>query len=483
MKPEETMNAKSLREAIDSVMEQDCPELPVLQDAEADESDEDGSVEFFLSDDKMNLSASFFPPRGNGQALNKAEVLVRLLKEEIEPDLIDEEAIDKALWSCREDASTVRDVIVARGVPPTSGEKEHVELLLNPKQYIRAVNMFRLQLQKEKINHKNITYLCILEKDTPVAVRYESKSGTKGKNVKGEAIPCEERQFESIKIGENLRVDESGDVYTDKQGEFIFENGTISVNEVLSLKEGVNYRTGNIHFPGAVEIYGEVKDGFILQVGKDLHIYETLSATDVLCGGNLIIHGGGIIGRKEHKVIVEKEAQTNFVERVYLEAKEGIKIKSEAYLSNLYTKGKIIFSPGGKLIGGETYTQNGLEVGDIGNAGYLKTEIYSGIDYKLMKMLIQIKSFRDSLINSGKDQKGIENSGNFDEQILKCNLSMEYLLNHLDNNESSEIQVSGTAYPGSVIHICNARYDVRKELKAGTFKLNKKSGMIEFIPH
>ncbi|MBB6479532.1 uncharacterized protein (DUF342 family) [Spirochaeta isovalerica] len=363
--------------------------------------------------------------------------------------------------------------------PPEEGDEEHIELLLNPQQYIRAMNLIRRDLKKQKINYKNITHLCILEKDTPVAIHCKAVPGKNGVNINGEEIPCKIKQHDSIKIGDNLLMNESGYILCATQGEYIFENGTIAINEVLTIRKGVNYHTGNIHFPGAEEIYGEVKDGFKIQAGKDLHVYETLTATDVLCGGSLTVHGGGIIGRKEHKVIVEETAAANFIERVHLEAKKGIRIKKEAYLSRLYTNGKVIFQPGGKLIGGETYSQNGLEVDQLGNGKYLKTEVYAGIDYKLMKMLIQIKSFRDSLLDL-KTLKSDNGKENYDEQILKCNLSMEYLLEHLDHDENAEITVAGTVYPGTVIHICNARRPITEEMKKGTFKLDKEKGVIAF---
>jgi uncharacterized protein (DUF342 family) len=427
----------------------------------------------------MLVKGSFSPHQGSGKKLSTSDAVSQLLELGIERTLILKDAIDDAIWNCEDTGVPVHNIEVARGIEPEDGEEEHIKLLLNPQEYVKAMNHIRRSLKKQRINYKNFSHLCILEKDTPVALTSPALPGKNGMNVKGEELPCRIRQFESIKVGEKMVVNESGDILTAEQGEYLYENNTLSINLVLNLKKGVNFHTGNVHFPGSVEIHGEVKDGFSIHVGKDLHVYETLMATDVLCGGNLIIHGGGIIGRKEHRVLVEQSAESNFVERVHLEAKEEIRIKKEAYLSKLYTNGKILFQSGGKLVGGETYSQNGLEINDLGNKKGLKTIIYSGIDYKLMKMLIQIKSFRESLMdlklkNSGSDQKDL------DQQILKCNLSMEYLLEHLDNNENAKVTVNGTVYPGTEIHICNAVYEVRDEMSRGYFQLNKAMGSIEF---
>ncbi|MBN2656711.1 MAG: DUF342 domain-containing protein [Spirochaetales bacterium] len=481
MAADEDPIGEQVEEVIESLMEQDCPELQALDDGEADEPNRDGSVEIHISPDKMFVLATFFPHLGSGKRQSAADIVSVLTEQGIDRSLIRKEVIDDALWNCEKNSSSLKDVEVARGIEPADGEEEHISLLLNPRQYIMAMNLIRRDLKKQNVNYRNFSRLCILEKNTPVAIKCDAIPGKNGINVKGEEIPCRIRQFETVRIGDNLVLNDSGDVLADRHGEFVYENGTISINEVLTLRKGVNYHTGNIHFPGAVEIFGEVEDGFKIQAGKDIHVHETLAASDILCGGNLTIHGGGIIGRKEHKVIVEERTEANFVERVHLESRKGILIKKEAYLSYLYTNGKVVFQPGGKLIGGETYSQNGLEVTDLGNDKNLKTEVYTGIDYKLMKMLIQIKSFRDSLLQL-QAQKPSDEKLKFDEQILKCNLSMEYLLEHLDHDEQAQIIISGTVYPGTVIHICNARRTVTEEMKSGTFKLDKGKGIIDFIP-
>ncbi|MBB6479533.1 flagellar assembly protein A [Spirochaeta isovalerica] len=123
MKPvgNEEQKDDSVKEIIESVMEQDCPELPVLEDSSSGEPDTNGSVEIHISPDKMSVLVSFFPHLGNGKRLNTGDVVSLLSERGVDRSLVNREAIDNALWTCEEDSSSVKDVEVARGIPPRRG--------------------------------------------------------------------------------------------------------------------------------------------------------------------------------------------------------------------------------------------------------------------------------------------------------------------------------------------------------------------------
>lgn len=479
-KTDELLTNENMNQVLDSVLD---TELPVLENGDPPvlppDENESSFVEIHIAKDKMSAVATFYPPAGSGTLLTPGDVVVKAAEIGIVGSVLDKEIISETLFSMLGSSEPRENILIAKGIKPVNREEEYIRLLMNPEQYVWAINLIQRDLKKKKINFKHFSHLCILEAGTPVAIKIPEIEGNPGMNVLGEEIPFQSIKNNSVKIGNNMEMDEHGDVLTKVSGEFVLEDNIISINEVLILRDGVNFKTGNVHFPGVVEIYGEVEDGFVIQVEKDLHIHNTLAASNILTGGNLFIHGGGIIGRKEHKVIVEKDVECSYVESVHLEAKENIHIKNESLKSNLYSNGKIVMGAKGKVVGGEIYARDGLECFDLGNELGFHTEIYCGMDFKKMKILLQIKSYRELLMDEkmkGHNYRAEE----LDAQILKCSHSMEHILETMGYNEEAVVTFSGTAYPGVSITICNLKYEVNDRLKAGYFELNKEGGFIEY---
>jgi len=479
----ELLQDPCINNIIDSCLEEDFEDLTAIDEIESFQVNKDGEMHFHISEDKMEVYGTFYPPCGTGKELSDSKALECLTEMKILSTLIDIEDLSGFLYKANEQCKPIENVIVARGIQPVPRFPAHVELLINPEQYTKAINNLIQSRENKDFDYKKISQICILEMGTPVGHRIEEKSGISGMDVFGSIIPYQTTKIDRIAIGKNLKLFASGDIITTIDGEFVLKDNEIFINEVLSLNEGVSFKTGNINFPGTVIIKGEIEDDFSIRTGGNLYVYNSLAASEINCGANLFVMNGGIIGRKKKKVVVKGQVETVHIETVHLEAEKGIHITKSSLNSELFTNGKVSFGSRGKMIGGEVYTKDGLHINRIGSETAVDTGIFCGMNYNDVNALILLKKYRFQLVeamNSVKVQKDPEGKSKLERQILKCDMSLEHILKNTVYNENARVFVSGTVYPGTTINICHVKFNVKEPLKNGFFFLDKQAGEVRF---
>ena len=479
---EELLTNASANNVINECLGDVYEELNAADLVEEPENSRDGVFIFKISEDKLDVQASFFPPEGSGQPLTINAILGELLDMQIIERVIDTELIGKTLTKVNSAGKTINDLLIARGIYPSPEIPSYIKLFLNPVLYLNALNKMKRDFKSRRFDYKKISNFCILDKGTPVAVKLDFIDGKPGMDVFGKDIASHIIKKENIEIGKNLIVQDSGDIITAIDGEFVYNGREIYVNELLNVSSGVNHHTGHIHFPGTVYISGEVEDDFNIQTGENLYVNNALAASDVICGGNLTVAHGGIIGRKHGHVIVKGKVETGHLTNVHIEADNDIHIIKSSFNSNIYTDGTVSFDQKSVIIGGEIYAKDGLLAFDVGNESGIKTKIYCGIDFKNINKLYIVKEYRELLVEKKETQLLLENNviiKELDKQILRCKMSMEQIARDIIYNENAQINVIGTIFPGTIINICHLKYNINEPLKNCRFYLDKVSGSVK----
>lgn len=474
----------SINKIIDECLEGECEDLSVMDDLDTYNFSKDGEILFHISDDEMEVVASFYPAMGTGKKLTDSAIINKLININIKETFIDFNRISQHLSEANESGKTVENIVIAKGIDSVPRSPSYIKLILDPEKYIIGINDLIKKNKLQNIDYKSFSQICILEKGTPVAHRVPETPGKNGMNLYGKIIPYHTKKVDKVKLGKNLKEDSVGDIIVTVDGEFIFREDEIYINEVLRLKEGVNFKTGHIHFPGSVIIHGEVEDDFNIKAEKNLYSYNTLAASKVFCGGNLVVLNGGIIGRRKSSVIVKGNVKAIHTETVNIEADKSIYIDKCTFKSNIFTNEDMRFGSRGKIIGGVIYAKNGLHVFEIGNEAFVETMIYCGVDFKDNNKLFLIKKYREELISEKQKQLSRNDSDilkKLDRQILKCDLSLEHILKNMKYNEDAQIIINGKIYPGTVINICHVKYKVPEVNENGYFYLNKELGEIQFV--
>ena len=442
-----------------------------------------GYAEIFISDDNMEVTADFYPPVENGMSLEVDDVRY-LLKSHGVIHGIDWSIIKKTIDKCNNERILIMGVVIARGTKPEDEIPEHI--IIEPHLLKKSKNINK---ESNAVDFKKMTSYTLVKKGETLARIIPLKEGKFGKNIKGEYIPYQKKIVEKLQAGKNTAIKDNR-IVTTCDGRFDIKGKYFWVSEVFELFDDVNYKTGNIKFPGDIIIHGRVNDGFKIESKGTVFCKQTLDASEVNCDGDLIIDKG-IIGRKKGKVNVGGIISTKFIENCWVQAKDSIYVETGILHSIIYTHNRVEMGRDGIIVGGKIFAQNSVTAGQIGTKMGIKTEIHCGIDYDVEKRMEWIKektielATKRTKINARikKKEEGYERlipiSVKIKENIHKLNETAKSFLYYLDKNEKAEVISYSTIYPGVYIEICHVSYLVPRELMYVHFWLDKKRGKVQ----
>jgi len=442
-----------------------------------------GYVDIRITQDDMIAKADFYPPTQGGMLIEEGVVREQLISKGIVHG-IDWDAIKTKIEQCNNEMKPITDVIIARGDRLIDEVPQHLvveEHLLNKSQEIEK--------EKQSIDYKQLIYYTLVKKGETLARVAPLIAGKEGKTVKGELIPCKRAKITSIKNSLNTLI-EGDRVVATCDGRFEYWNNMIYVKKVFEVLGNVDYKTGNISFPGDVIIHGRVCDGFKVEAGGTIICKEALDASEVVCGKDLVVTRG-IIGRNKGTVKVGRVISTKYIENCYVEAKDLIYVETGIMHSMIHTQNKLEMGPKSIIAGGRINAQNGVKAYHIGTKMGVKTDISCGIDYSIQQKIEWIKDKTVALTlklseierilkrKTSEFNKLVALRDKIKNTIHKLNEAAKIFVFQLDKSESAEIIAKGSVYPGVYIEICHVSYIVPRELTNVRFWLNKEKGKID----
>jgi len=444
-------------------------------------SENDGKIILTFLNQNYEVRGDFYPPLGNGTPIS-LEYIRALLKKFNIIYGINKEEIHIAYKKCLKDKKIVKDVLIARGDPPINEILEYMQL--NP-----HLNERNTQEKGEGIvDHRAKSPFTIVKKDQALAKQKSRKPGKDGRNIHGEVTVHGVVRPEGVSGGENTRM-EGRFLLACINGQLIVTKGVISVNEFLVIKGPVDYTTGNIVFPGDVEIEGPVSDGFKIYSGGSVTIKQTFDVTDAVTRDNLNV-AGGIIGRGQALVKVGGTLRTKFIENCRVACRKTITVDSEIINSNIFTLETLEMGDKGKIVGGEIYAVKGIRTGWIGKKTGKSARIHCGIDFTLeqereknngLLRIISTKLSRlrelmeDPTIDEEKKTKMEALQHKLEEEQLKAQAKVSEILGKLNTHRGATVEVSGEIVPGTLIEICHIALFVTTPLKKVRIRLEQES--------
>ena len=443
----------------------------------------DGYMELMVSDDEMKAEADFFPPSDGMKPLSP-EMVEKNFEDRGVTHGLDWETVQEAIFRCNTELVPVKDVTVARGKRPVKEIPAHYVIeghLIKNSPGITGKD-------EKRIDFRDISPFILVHAGDIIARLTPQQEGGFGTTIFGKAIPFTVEKRREIEAGKNTeKTDDT--IIAACDGRFESRNNEFWVNEVLNIEGDVDYRTGNVDFPGDVILNGQIKDGFRISAGGSIFSSQTMDASDVVCEKDLVVKQG-IIGRKKGSIKVNGMLKAKFIENCYVEVKDSIFLDAGIMNSAVFTCDKIELGKKGVIVGGTIYAQNGVKATQIGTRMGPQTSIYCGIDYTVanklqwiqdntIKLASKLRLVNEQLnMTKTEDTALIQLRGKIKESIHRLNETATNLLPKLDRNEDVRVEVTGTVYPGVYIEICHISHVVGREISKVIFKLNKEKGII-----
>jgi uncharacterized protein (DUF342 family) len=444
----------------------------------------DGSIVVSFSQDDMEARADFLPPLG-GAPISQGYIDALLSRLNITHG-VKLEVIEKNALAVNLSKRPKMDVPIAEGTPPVAACPAYFE------KNRHLIKERPATADNEQVDYRKFSPFIIVRKGQILAELIAETAGCPGRNVHGEEIPFETRVPPKLAPGVNAYRDGKY-LYAAVSGQVVDENGIISVSEKLVIDGDVNYNTGNINFPGDVEIHGSVEDGFKIYSGGNLRVMQTFTATEANIKGAIEVLGG-IIGRGPSTVKAGGEIRTRFIENCHIAARGNITVTAEILNAHVYTMGMLNAGSRGFIMGVEIYALHGMKCAKIGRTVGKTCKIHVGVDFTVQSEIdkninyqrlfaVKLEKLK-ALISAAKDtegnryQKMIELRNRLNTEITRLSGVVEQLQSRLVVDEKASVTVSGEIAQGTLIEICQVALFVEKPLRCVTLKLDKTQGKI-----
>lgn len=446
----------------------------------------DAFVDVQVSEDRMTVTADFFPPLGAGHPLGLDDLEAQLTRLGIVSGLL-EPVLRSAVTTLDIDRRPLENVVIAKGTLPTDEIPEHWQVLEGLTNRKRHLDENALTLDFKQDNP-----FVLVKTGDLLAARFPEQYGARGWDVYGMEVVPSKLHPEVLQPGENVEVDEDG-FHATCDGCLHIDGSVVSVERVLVLRDGVSYQTGNISFPGDIQILGPVAAGFQIKATGSVFTSDVLDVTDLQAGGDLVTKYG-IVGHEGSKVDVGGTVRAKFVEGVHLQAKGSVRVANSILNSFVQSRDKVVLGDRGVIMGGRIEAQNGIDVFQVGSNRSVKAQMLCGMDFEvtdrvawaqeqcmtIVKQMKQLNEFaRVHPEQAGKINPAI---AQLRAKVVKLGEVSRTLALQMDRNDEASIVVRGTIHMGTYLEICHVSFVVPKEMTHVKFLLDKTHGEVKAQP-
>jgi len=439
----------------------------------------DGKITLTFLNNNLEARADFFPAQ-NGGAPITPEYISEVLEDKKVRFGIRQDEIDRAYEKCVHAREAVKDVLVAQGEPPFNEIPEYLQL--NP--MLEQRNLVSVK-DTDTVDHRARSPFIIVKKDMALAKLKHRKPGRDGTNVHGESIGYHSTHPEGLLAGgENTRMEDRY-LYSTINGQLVISNKIVSVRDSLVISGSVGYGTGNIIFPGNVEIHGEVSDGFKIYSGGSVTIKQTFDVTDAVTRGDLNV-AGGIIGRGRALVKVGGNLKTRFIDNCRVACRKSVSVDLEIVNSKIFTLETLVMGDRGRIVGGEIYALKGVRAGGIGRKTGKAARIHCGVDFTLEQEkeknngMLRILAAKLNHLRALMEDPHLDEEKRAKMETLLRRLESEQdkaqgkvseILGQLNAFQDAVVEVKGEIVPGTLIEICQGSLLVGEPLRRVRIRL------------
>jgi uncharacterized protein (DUF342 family) len=461
----------------------------------------DSFLKLEVTDSDMKAYMIVQPPESGGCDLT-ADVITNHLRNNrvvvgIKNDVI-EAFVDNPIYKTQ--------VLVAEGNREVNGRNAYIE-------YLFEINQNKVHLHESRdgtIDFKDLQIIQNVVQNQPVARKIPAQEGVKGRTVKGTYLPAKDGTDIPLPIGKNVHVADDGEtIVADINGQVMLISGLINVEPVFVVQGNVSLKTGNIIFLGAVEVTGNVEDGFSVKAAGNIMVNGTVGSAELEAEGDIIVRQG-ITGKTKGSVKAGKSIWARFIENAVIEAGNMV-IVSDGIINSQVDSYKRIVCQGkrARIVGGRLRASEEINAHVIGSSGGgTETICEAGIDPKIKKAvekliadrgakekeletvtaemqgLINIKAQRKSLpedkeflLNELMDQRNrlAEDLQRIAKEIAEHQQAQDKL------KTRGRISAANAIYPGTKVQILDVVENIRSEYKAVTFILE--DGLIRAVKY
>jgi hypothetical protein len=330
-------------------------------------------------------------------------------------------------------------------------------------------------------------------------IRYKS-APQEGEDIYGAVVAPPPSEELALQLGDGIEQRDSGKFYALEDGSPNFEGNIISISKALIHKGDVNLRTGNIRFPGPVEIKGSVDQGAVVDVKGDLVIHGEVRGAEVRARGNITVKGGVTTGTTGI-IQCRGDFRADFVESSRITVGGNIAVNKAILNSQVACGGTIqTLASDSTIGGGHIISRDSLSTANLGFRHGTKTILDVGVDYRVLLGLeiregrikkLEHKAQEDrqalrEIVQRSKAQltpRHVQIKEELQERITrirtiveKLELIIQHFKSRLTFSATAQVYVRGTLAPNLHLDIGGQKIAVLNELAAVCVSSKRRRG-------
>lgn len=437
-------------------------------------------VKLEVIDKKMKAFLTVSEPEGEqATPITSQDILDILTKEGIVLGInnaIIDEVVNNNKWG--------EKVLVAEGLYPSPGEDAILEFSFP------TGKSYKPQISEDgHIDYHEISIVNSTVKDAVLVKKIPAKYGQTGKDIYGNDMPAICGKDINFLQGSGTYKDpsDSSILRASADGIIFFDNSrnSVEVQKLFLVKDSVDFSTGNINVKSSVEIKGHVNPGFSVKTPYDIQIHGSVEQAAIACDGNLKVNKG-IVGDGKQLISAGGDIHAGYIHNQNIKCKGSLYVSTEIRNSNVECGNEVaMVKSEGVILGGKIFASNKLTAATIGNKYNVPTEIEVGIPLELKekhdlkkaelasvhKSIITFTKKIDELTKLSKQNENDQRLISLRVECDACALRVDNLLKELKElekqgnaAESPTVTVNKTVYPGTIIRIKHAVYEVKEDL-------------------
>lgn len=336
--------------------------------------------------------------------------------------------------------------VVARGREPRDGARQLLEWSPPIAREIERINRRRDALAAEAdkskkaaaepqceqpVNFYEQSAFIIVQAGDLVATVTPPDPGEDGEDIFGNSVPAKKSPAPTDLDPDTLSLVNESRVIALARGRLVYSGVERCVQRTLSIPEDVGFETGNINFPGPVEIGGGVRDRFVVRARGAVTVRKLVEAATIESQRDIVLERGAA-GRETGVLRAEHTLRSGYLEAVRVWCGQDCLVRHEITNCRVMTRGMVKI-PTGAIRGGVVCAAKGIETGVAGSVQEVRTELVVGTMDELEQLLRQSRSrasetqaVLDELLARQEMYNSAKGAGKLTPQQIEEQMAMEF---------------------------------------------------------
>lgn len=319
---------------------------------------------------------------------------------------IDDRAMSAFCERVKQNMATDITVPIARGRKRRHGRNGRFAFAVG---HQREPGVFR---EDGSLDFKQLNMIPLVKAEQHIGSCIPATEGSDGMEVSGRRLRCRNGVELIVDIGPNirrLRAEGAPDTFVaEVEGELTIIDRSeksppsvfLAVHEKLVVQGDVDYHTGNIDFPGSVEVRGAIQAGFVVKAEGNVWVCGHVDEGGrIECGGNVAVQHG--ISGEATRIQAKGSVCAKYINAAHIQA--GVDLSVGEYIhraqiqvgADLTVIGQSGAKHSGSIVGGMVIAGGRIFARDIGSEAGGITRLVAGVDAKQLKEAAALQQLID----------------------------------------------------------------------------------------